>query len=584
MKDSEPLTPLIDPRAGDVEDDVSSLKDRSLIVAASTMLVEVSLPKLIISAILMIVLPAVLLGLAPLLVTAWFSVLPRETAALLGGTSTLVLVVLAPIVAWWGGPSLYRGAERSFWSLNSLVVQPGYAFVREALRHLAERSLSPDVDARRRARLRTLATAGAGIVLSLLAIWIVIAAWPSTRWVGGLADLVFPQRLILPALANTAVVIGVFLAGASLVWAIADSTMDQPRDLEAFDTLTEGAKRWRVAHLSDLHAVGGPYEFRVESGRAGPRGNGLIDRVLDRLAALDASKRVDFILVSGDLTDAGRSTEWAEMLDALSRHPELVGRMLILPGNHDLNVVDRTNPARLEIPNSVGRRLRQMRMLSAMEAIQGDRVLVMDRKSGKVGPTLSKVLAPHRDAIREFADRGSQRLSWRLAKLWDDSFPMVVPPAGPGGLGVILLNSNAETHFSFTNALGLVPAMQINDLKNIVRRYPKSRWIVALHHHLVEYPTPARKFSARIGTALINGSSFVRLLQRFGGRMVVMHGHRHLDWVGESGRVRIVSAPSAVMSPPEAACFYVHTLAMGPRNRLELAQPERIELPPASQG
>jgi hypothetical protein len=575
------MKPLIDPRSGDVEDDVSSLKDRSLIVAASTMLVEVSLPKLVISAILMIVLPAVLLGLAPLLVTAWFSVLPRETAALLGGTSTLVLVVLAPIVAWWGGPSLYRAAERSFWSLNSLVVQPGYAFVREALRHLAERSLSPDVDARRRARLRALATAGAGVALCLLAIWIVMAAWPTTRWVGGFADLIFPQRLIIPALANTAVVIGVFLAGASLVWAIADSTMDQPRDLEAFDIPTVGARKWRVAHLSDLHAVGGPYEFRVESGRAGPRGNGRIDAVLDRLAAIDAEEPLDFVLVSGDLTDAGRSTEWAEMLDALSRHPELIDRMLILPGNHDLNVVDRTNPARLEIPNSVGRRLRQMRMLSAMEAVQGERVLVVDRETGRVGGTLSEALAPHRDAIREFADRGSQRLSWRLAKLWDDSFPMVVPPTEHGGLGVMLLNSNAETHFSFTNALGLVPAMQLNDLKNIVRQYPKSRWIVSLHHHLVEYPMPVGRFSARIGTALINGSSFVRLLQRFGGRMVVMHGHRHVDWVGESGRIRIVSAPSPVMSAPDRACFYIHTLAAGSRNRLELAAPERIELPPA---
>jgi hypothetical protein len=579
MKDREPLTPMIDPRAGDVEDDVSSLKDRSIIVVASSMLVEVSLPKLLISVVVMILLPAVLLGLAPLLVTAWFSVLPRETAAILGGTGTLVLVVVAPAVAWWGGPSLYRASERSFWSLNSLVVQPFYAFVREALRHLAERSLKPDAGPRRRARLRTLATAGAGVVLCCLAVWIVIGAWPSTRWVGVLADLINPQRLILPALSNTAVVIAVFLAGASIVWAIADATMDQPRDLEAYDTPEEAARRWRVAHLSDLHAVGGAYEFRVESGRAGPRGNGRITRVLDRLAAIDTADPLDLIIVSGDLTDAGRSTEWAQIMDAFARHPGLVERMLILPGNHDLNVVDRTNPARLELPNSVGKRLRQIRMLSAMEAVQGQRVRVMDRERRRPGRTLSEMLTPHREVIRQFADRGSQRLSWRLAELWDDCFPMILPPQMPGGMGVILLNSNAETHFSFTNALGLVPAMQINDLKDAVRHYPKSRWIVALHHHLVEYPTPVKKFSARIGTALINGSSFVRLLQRFGGRMVVMHGHRHVDWVGESGRVRIVSAPSPVMSPPGAACFYIHTLAMGPRNRLELARPERIVLP-----
>ena len=64
------------------EDDVSSLRDRSLIVAASTMLVEVSLSKLLISILIMILLPAVLLGpgagAGERLV---FPVLPRETAA-----------------------------------------------------------------------------------------------------------------------------------------------------------------------------------------------------------------------------------------------------------------------------------------------------------------------------------------------------------------------------------------------------------------------------------------------------------------------------------------------------------------------
>jgi hypothetical protein len=51
----------------------------------------------------------------------------------------------------------------------------------------------------------------------------------------------------------------------------------------------------------------------------------------------------------------------------------------MLPGNHDLNVVDRADPARLELPTGTGKALREMRMLSALVAVQGDRVLVMDR-------------------------------------------------------------------------------------------------------------------------------------------------------------------------------------------------------------
>ena len=44
-----------------------------------------------------------------------------------------------------------------------------------------------------------------------------------------------------------------------------------------------------------------------------------------------------------------------------------------------------------------------------------------------------------------------------------------------------------------------------------------ARWILALHHHLVEYPMPAKAFSERIGTALINGSWFVRQLEALDG-------------------------------------------------------------------
>ena len=96
---------------------------------------------------------------------------------------------------------------------------------------------------------------------------------------------------------------------------------------------------------------------------------------------------------------------------------------------------------------------------------------------------------------------------------------MVLPPATEDGLGVVLLNSTAETHFSFTNALGLVSSAQARGpARGLRRQYPEARWIVALHHHLVEYPKPAKAFSERIGTALINGSWFVRQLQPWAKR------------------------------------------------------------------
>jgi len=576
-----PVPPLIDPRLGDLEDDSSSTKQHSLLRIAGSLLAEISLPKLVVAWGLLILLPAILIGLAPLIVTAWLAAFARKVVAPLSGIWALLALVILLALAWTGWRPLWRAAEQAFWSLNALAVQPGYALCREGLQHLAEHLLGARLGPEGHARLRAATAAGAGLIGCAIALLVVTLAWPASRWVGDAADLVWPQRLVVPALANAVVLISSYLAAAALVWGFADATMDQPRDLRAFDRPPMGGRTWRVAHLSDLHAVGERYGFRIESGRAGPRGNARLTRLLAQLDAIHAARPLDLVLVTGDVTDAGRSAEWAEFLAVLERHPLLAERTLMLPGNHDINVVDRANPARLDLPTSPGGRLRQMRTLSAMTAIQGDRVRIVDRRTGRLGDTLSGALAPRRRAIAAFAETGTLRLSIELARVWADVLPMVLAPDTDDGLGVIVLNTCAETHFSFTNALGLITAEQAHALAVAARQFPSARWIVALHHHLMEYPTPAKALSERIGTALINGSWFVRQLeQHLGSRAVVMHGHRHIDWIGECGSLRIISAPSPVMEATdyEATSFYIHTLAAGPQGRLCLLRPERVDI------
>jgi predicted MPP superfamily phosphohydrolase len=94
--------------------------------------------------------------------------------------------------------------------------------------------------------------------------------------------------------------------------------MAQPRDLEEFQAPPRQGRKWRIAHLSDIHVVGERYGFRIESGRSGPRGNDRLKRLLAQLEDLDAKTPLSAILITGDMTDAGISTEWAELLDALS--------------------------------------------------------------------------------------------------------------------------------------------------------------------------------------------------------------------------------------------------------------------------
>jgi len=57
-----------------------------------------------------------------------------------------------------------------------------------------------------------------------------------------------------------------------------------------------------------------------------------------------------------------------------------------------------------------------------------------------------------------------------------------------------------------------------------------------------------------------------------------MHGHRHIDWIGEVAELPIVSAPSPVMEATDdlATYFYIQSLATGADGQLRLSRPQRI--------
>jgi calcineurin-like phosphoesterase family protein len=570
--------PILDPRQGDIEDDASSTKRRSMLSLLGSLLVEISLPKLILAWVLLMVVPGLLLGLAPLVLTSWLGlVADKVTSAFISIWSALLFIGVVAL-GWYGWRSLFRMVEKNFWALNSIVVEPGYAAAREILRHLAERLLAKNAGEAARARLRAISAAVAGVIVSGLALLVLWWVWPSAHLVGHASEVSSWRDLVPVALANSVALIAGYFAAAALIWGLADATMAEPRSLKSFHTSKTKGRKWRIVHLSDIHLVGERYGFRVESGRSGARGNDRVRRLFAQLEKIDAKAPLDTILITGDMTDAGISTEWVEFFDILDHHPRLAGRVLIIPGNHDLNIIDRANPARMDLPTSPDRRLRQIRALSAMNAVQGARVQTVDLDGGCLGATLEQSLKPHAGEIKRFADVARPLFSTALQDLWAKSFPMVVPPDRDDGLGIVLLNSNADTHFSFTNALGMVSAAQLRGIEIATAAYPKACWIVALHHHVIEYPWAAKKLSERIGTALINGNWFIRSLRPLAGRIILMHGHRHIDWIGECAGLPIVSAPSPVMEATNdmPTAFYIHTLAIGAGGQLELLPPERI--------
>ena len=74
------MTPILDPRAGDIEDDAASTKRRSLLSLAGSLLAEISLPKLAITWMLLVGFPGLLLGAAPLAVSIWVASIVSKAA------------------------------------------------------------------------------------------------------------------------------------------------------------------------------------------------------------------------------------------------------------------------------------------------------------------------------------------------------------------------------------------------------------------------------------------------------------------------------------------------------------------------
>ena len=368
---------------------------------------------------------------------------------------------------------------------------------------------------------------------------------------------------------------------ARAFWVWRELTVSSPvLDWKA-EEITSKSPVFRVAHLSDLHIVGERYGYRMETGTHGPQGNGCVYSALEQLAVIDASNPVDRILVTGDITDAGTRAEWAAFLDMMEDFPELRARVSFVPGNHDTNIVDRTNTGRPDLPLSTGQTLRKLRSVLALDEIQGERVYLVDRKLGALGPSLAQYLREgERPALlQSLAERGTLRGRLELMRVWDAIFPLVEPPTSDTGYGVILLDSNARSNFSLTNAIGVVTPTQLRALKSMLRGSPKNAWLIMLHHQVVEYPISGIRLSDRIGLALMNAADVLAVIAPHASRTLVLHGHRHVDWIGRAGNITLCSGPSVSLGPEQfRGRFTIHEFTVAPSGDIQLTSNERVKI------
>src|SRR6185312_3092387 len=162
---------IIDPRKGDAEDDASSPKRRTLLALAGSLVAEISLPSFV-------------LGVGPLVVSAWLGKLTTHASAFFTGIWPVVILSILAVLGWVGGRPAFRLFENSFWSLQALGVQPAYAICREGLRHVLEGLLPSGIATAKRNAIRAAGAAMSALLIGAVAFGLAAAAWPASRWVG----------------------------------------------------------------------------------------------------------------------------------------------------------------------------------------------------------------------------------------------------------------------------------------------------------------------------------------------------------------------------------------------------------------
>jgi 3',5'-cyclic AMP phosphodiesterase CpdA len=344
----------------------------------------------------------------------------------------------------------------------------------------------------------------------------------------------------------------------------------------------------RLAQLSDLHVTEGPDVRMVEKPK--PGGNRVLPRLLDH----DELTQSHVVLFTGDTTDRGTAVAWRHVLDALEER-DLAERTILVPGNHDLGMLDPLD----------GRRERRhvlradrfgivclanlLKFCEAFAATGGGQHGFVLGDDGQPVPfqeawlSAERAVRPLLAALPTIEVPALRLRSWRddryARRAYEERieaartrllalFPVAIPLAGfaPQLDGVLfVLNSCAQvSRHPTTNAIGHVGAAQYRRLDKLGAHFEQRLKLVALHHHVVRRSEEAsHDFWHRVMakfTVLGDARPLVRFCRRHGVR-AVLNGHRHLSYQLRlpNGTV-LLAAPSSTLGDE---------LAEDPRPRFE---------------
>jgi 3',5'-cyclic AMP phosphodiesterase CpdA len=302
---------------------------------------------------------------------------------------------------------------------------------------------------------------------------------------------------------------------------------------------------FRILQATDFHITDTDSEPLTEGG--GTFSAALLSSIMNAIAQ-DAHD-CDAVLVTGDITDTGSKAAWERFLNSCP--DEILSKLILVPGNHDLNLQDHRLARKAEQYDWTARRGRQIRMIAAMAEVMQDRTYVLDRASDRLF-TLSRYIERHQNTFNSGAE-ASCKPGLSVDALWKALFPMVVlagPERNGKRLGVLVLDSVKPGSLGLTNAIGAVSPEVIDTCSALMNKMADrcDCFVVALHHH-VAMPAGGglRERLQNSGLVLENASLLIDMLAKRGDPTVVFHGHRHKTYTGVAtgSDVAIVASPSA---------------------------------------
>lgn len=334
-----------------------------------------------------------------------------------------------------------------------------------------------------------------------------------------------------------------------------------------------------LAHLSDLHLTD---DLTIEGG---------LDQQQVRERAFEAFKwaleRSDFVIVTGDITDRGRQSEWDQFLGIVDKLnvPLANNKVLLVPGNHDLSMTTtETYAPHLAFEKRaftyVHRILRNAPSAWMMVGNDGKYTSVrsyLDDKAWyfdlyqKRPPVLKgrKVIFPEGlGALAPGYERTFARtLPLHCADFLIMAYPMVM--RDDDKYLIVALNSASFLAPSlYHGAIGDLRQSQLDRFITLLENNANSGkcMIILVHHHIGFPAQKHREYVNAYGRLTTRALAFrhARVVARFIRLLdncYLFHGHIHYPYTAQLGRAKVISGPSVTYrngNSPQCFLYQIH--------------------------